>query len=507
MRTSTIDRRQALRYGLTAATALAVGPGLLAACSDDARSSAAGPTSPPILEGSGRGTAVGIVGGGPAGVASALELARAGYDVTLLEARDRFGGRVWTAKRGDRTDPVSGPVQTCEFEPGQYADMGAMRIHTSMQATLHYCRTLSIPLQTWINWNANAFLYMTSASAGELAGTPLRIGRVVQDLAGYLSQYALESEAAEGLATAAQTFGKLQSDGSYQGSTSAGYAELPSMESQGVALDPLQQSALASYGTATASAPFAPLGPFPSFDEQPTMLHPVEGMQAIPNAIAAAARLAGALMILEAEVTGLDQDDTGVDITYVRRGETASRRFDYVILAIQPALIDQVATNLSTAALDALSQVTQATAGKVGLQAFRRFWEVDDEVYGGISYTDTDPGLLVYPPFGYMSGSGVLETYNTDASALGNLDLAGQRAAVLDAIRGMHPGVRDRDFGPSFSVMWENERYSRASWEFFGDEFPGSNTPSRQLLLEPDGRTYFAGDWMSFQPGWCQGAF
>src|SRR5689334_17868673 len=37
---------------------------------------------------------VGVIGGGFAGLACAHELKQAGYDVTVIEARDRVGGRV-----------------------------------------------------------------------------------------------------------------------------------------------------------------------------------------------------------------------------------------------------------------------------------------------------------------------------------------------------------------------------------------------------------------------------
>lgn len=42
-----------------------------------------------------------VVGAGVAGLAAARELVRSGYRVTVLEARDRIGGRVWTDRRWD----------------------------------------------------------------------------------------------------------------------------------------------------------------------------------------------------------------------------------------------------------------------------------------------------------------------------------------------------------------------------------------------------------------------
>ena len=42
-----------------------------------------------------------VVGAGAAGLAAAVELARAGLSVTILEARDRIGGRMFTLR-----DPV-----------------------------------------------------------------------------------------------------------------------------------------------------------------------------------------------------------------------------------------------------------------------------------------------------------------------------------------------------------------------------------------------------------------
>lgn len=62
---------------------------------------------PPQLQAkSGNGVRVVILGAGIAGLVSALELGKAGYDVTVLEARARPGGRVFTVRRGSVVEEV-----------------------------------------------------------------------------------------------------------------------------------------------------------------------------------------------------------------------------------------------------------------------------------------------------------------------------------------------------------------------------------------------------------------
>ena len=69
-----------------------------------------------LAQGSGNGVRVVILGAGIAGMTAAHELSKAGYDVRIIEARLRAGGRVWTLRGGDRLDEV-GSSQTSPGRP------------------------------------------------------------------------------------------------------------------------------------------------------------------------------------------------------------------------------------------------------------------------------------------------------------------------------------------------------------------------------------------------------
>ncbi|HTM49738.1 MAG TPA: FAD-dependent oxidoreductase, partial [Bryobacteraceae bacterium] len=73
-----------------------------------------------------------VAGAGLAGLSAAWELDHAGYDVRILEARTRPGGRVFTLR--------------APFSDGLHAEVGASRIQDSHRFTLKYARQFNLSL-------------------------------------------------------------------------------------------------------------------------------------------------------------------------------------------------------------------------------------------------------------------------------------------------------------------------------------------------------------------------
>src|SRR5688572_2160445 len=68
---------------------------------------------PPVFDGDVEGASVLILGAGIGGLAAAYELMKVGYNVTILEALNRPGGHIWTARKGTELTEIDGATQVC----------------------------------------------------------------------------------------------------------------------------------------------------------------------------------------------------------------------------------------------------------------------------------------------------------------------------------------------------------------------------------------------------------
>ncbi|MER5889722.1 FAD-dependent oxidoreductase [Streptomyces sp. NPDC001941] len=453
-----------------------------------------------------------VLGAGMAGLATAYELGKAGYDCRILEAKDRPGGRNWTVRGGTRLTDLDGRTQTASFSRGQYLNAGPARLPQS-HVTLDYCRELGVELQVFANQNANAYIHHENSPA--LAGKPVRWRTAKADVFGYVSELLakatdqgaldarLTGQDKERLISFLQGFGAIKGKAegyAYTGSDRRGYSVEPGAgPDSGTVLGPVPS--LSDVVASGVGQRFAfELG----YDQAMMMFQPVGGMDAIPNALADAVgrnRITYGAKALEIK----DLAD-GAEVTYRdATGRTRTRRADFVVAAVPPMVAARLRHNLGAAVASALRSAVPVPVGKIGLEYRSRWWETDEHIYGGITATDTDLATIWYPSYGYQGRRGTLVGYyhfGADALAYSALPHSQRLARALGRGVRIH-GEKYRDeLDHSFSVAWHRTPDIEAGWV----GWPSPAASEYALLNRPAGHVYFAGDWLSHVIAWQHGA-
>ena len=466
---------------------------------------------PELAPGSGRGTHVVVLGAGIAGLVAAHELNKAGYRCTVLEARDRPGGRNWTVRGGTRVDLADGSSQTCAFAPGLYMNAGPGRLPAIHTTIIGYCRELGVPLEAEINSSRSARLQSSEA----FDGRPVEQRRIINDTRGHVSEllakalnrHALDHEFVkedrEKLLAFLRKYGDLSAEFRYTGSTRSGAREGGPFPTEPMkANDPLSLSAL-------LDADFWDSVLFEeTLDMQATMLQPVGGMDRIATAFAA--RL-GPIIKFRSPITEIARTTSGVRVSYKdeRLGVTRAVDADYCICAMPLSVLKNTPTCFADTLKASLKDVEYAEAYKIAWQS-RRFWEQDDHIYGGISFLKGPVNLLWYPSGGLMTKTGVLVAgyQNEKGTELAKLPtMEAKFAASRAAVESVHPGKSGELRDPVY-VNWGRVPYSLGSWVTAATKKDGSSyyTTAYKQLLDPDGRIFFAGDHVTRLNAWQEGA-
>ena len=143
--------------------------------------------APPALTGGAKGKKLVVLGAGVAGLATAIEAIKAGYAVQIVEARSFAGGRAQTARKGFSLTELGGEPQTCDFDDGGYINHGPWRIPFHHRSTLHYARTLNVPLEVFINDNDHSYVFFENGT-GPLKAKAVRKAQVAADIRGHAAE-------------------------------------------------------------------------------------------------------------------------------------------------------------------------------------------------------------------------------------------------------------------------------------------------------------------------------
>ena len=431
-----------------------------------------------------------IVGAGLAGLAAAYELSQAGHDVTVLEARTRPGGRVYTL-RG-------------QFGEGLYAEAGATNVFDVHHWTIKYAGLFKVGLEPATAPAGASIFHVKGKRIVIRPNTPVdwpvQLGADEQGLTrGQLwTRYVVpvlkeigDPEADDWAPSSLKKYDDvsvtqfLRDRGASPGAISILRLGLADQLGEGAdatsALDLLREA-------------------LPRFLEK--QLYTISGgSDALPRAMAA--KLESKIRY-GCAVVRIEQDDRGARVICSRGGVTDTITCDYVICAIPFSVLRNVKFSpaVSREKQLAIDHLGNTSVVRVFLQTRQRFWL--DQGLNGAATTDL-PMMTAYDKTFYQPGTrGLLEAY-----------IAGERARKLAAmspderlrftvsqIEMIHPAIREYYEGGS-SVCWDDEQWSRGAYAWFR---PGEMTSMLRHIASPEGRIHFAGDHTSASPGWMNGA-
>lgn len=454
----------------------------------------------------GKGTRIVILGGGMAGLVSAYELEKGGFECTLLEARDRPGGRNWTIRNGTTAEFLDGTRQTARYvDSRSYFNAGAARLPSVHKTILGYCKEFDIPLEVFVNGNRNSLMVSDKAFGGK----PVEQRQIINDARGYVAELLAKSvrqgeldegftvEDSERLMAFLRTFGDLRLDGNYDGSQRSGVSQLAGAGDVSEKLRPpieLQALLDANFWSGVVFEE--------GFDQQAPMLQPVGGMDRIPYAFAG--RL-GKTIHYRSVVKRIEKTTSGVRIVFSQNGTERGIVADYCIAALPLTILRGIENDFSPEVRKAAQAVRYSDSYKIAWES-NRFWESDYSIYGGISWLFDGPiNMLMYPSGNLHNRYGVLIAGYGLQRIAAFYELPGieaKLAASRAAVERLHPG-HSKDLRNPMYIAWEKTPFSQCAWITGADEY---HRGPYKAFLEPDGRIYFAGDFCSHLTSWQEGA-
>ncbi len=363
--------------------------------------------------------------------------------------------------------------------------------------------------------NHNAYVHSTKAFGGK----PQRYRHIQADFNGYVAELlakctsqdkldqAVTREDREILLEAMRDWGALDGDHEYTrgllSSERRGYERDPGggLTSVPTPSDPLAMSELLQ------SRLWAAISRGHHYDLQTTLFQPVGGMGMIGQAFG---RALGSVISYDCKVTEIRQDDHGVTATYQDTktgGAPQQASADWCVCTIPASILGQIPMNVGGPMQNAINALSYLAAVKVGLQFNRRFWEEDESIYGGISYTDLPNSLIGYPSTGFFdAGKGVLlgaYAFGPNAVQFTALSPEERVKKAVEYGTQIHPQY-PAEFDGGVAVAWHRVPLALGCAASWTDELRAEHYDN---LCAIDGRIVLAGEHASRIPVWQEGAF
>ena len=430
-----------------------------------------------------------IIGAGLAGLSAAYELTQAGHDVTVLEARNRPGGRVYTLR-----DP---------FTDGLYAEAGATRIPDHHHFTLKYAAMFGLTLDPFEPPDLDSVYYVR--------------GRRLKVKPGQKVEWPYDltpEERALGVTGMRQKY--IRSMLSDVGDVTDPNWPPPEILHR---YDQMNRSAFwRSRGASSEAVALLSLGGVDdradtwstlfmlrnqALNQKLNQYYKIRGgADLLPKAFAL--RLADKVRYA-APVVRIEQNAQGVKAVFRRAGSYYAASGDYLICAVPFAVQKNIETvpAFSVEKQKAIEQLPYLAASKIFLQSRERFWL--NEGLSGFGMTDLPISQVWDVTYKQPGTRGIVQAFPISIHARRVTEMAETEriAFALDQVEKLLPGMRD-NFEGGVTKCWDDDEWARGASAYYK---PGQFSSIKPYVAVPEGRIHFAGEHTSvWIDGWMQGA-
>jgi monoamine oxidase len=441
------------------------------------------------LERAGAAKKIIIIGAGLAGLSAAYELTQAGHDVTVLEARNRPGGRVHTLR-----DP---------FAEGLYAEVGATRVPDHHHFTLKYAQLFGLTLDPFEPLNLPSVFYVRGqrikVTPGQKVQWPYELTPEERALGvnGMRQKYIWSMLSEVGDVTD-PNWPPPETLRKYDQMNRSDFWRSRGASSEAVAL-------LSLGGVDDRAEIWSTLFMLrnQALNQKLNQYYKIRGgTDLLPKAFAV--RMSEKIHYA-APVVRIEQSPQGVKAVFQRAGSYHTIAGDYLICAV-PFTVQkniEVAPAFSVEKQRAIEQLPYLSVSKILLQSRKRFWV--NEGQSGFATTDLPISQVWDMTYKQPGTRGILQAYpiSLHSRRVTGMSEKDRINFALEQVETIYPGMRE-NFEGGVTKCWDEDEWARGASSYYK---PGQFSSLLPHVARSEGRIHFAGEHTSvWIDGWMQGA-